>query len=277
MKFHFNQNYLFYSIIFFQIAFNEVIINEINYHSSDNFNSHDWIEFYNPSSTEIDLVGWQFKDEVDDHIFTFPQNTLIPANGFMVLCKNDSAFTANYPNITNFIGEMDFGLSGGGEPIRLFNSEGNLVDSVNYDDEPPWVLEPDDNGPTLELIHYSLDNSIPENWTASIGNGTPGEINTSTLAVNEKFGLIKKIEIKSCYPNPFNNSTTINFILNKSEYLNIELVDINGKVVKKLKSGIYSFGEHSIQIVLNETPSGTYFIKINGDNIFDGNKITLIK
>ncbi len=35
---------------------------------------------------------------------------------------------------------------------------------VDYDDEAPWPTEPDDTGPTLELIHPDFNNELPENW-----------------------------------------------------------------------------------------------------------------
>ena len=52
------------------------------------------------------------------------------------------------------------------------------MDDVGYDDEDPWPVEADGTGATLELIHHSLDNSLPENWIASIGYGSPGGENS---------------------------------------------------------------------------------------------------
>ena len=56
------------------------------------------------------------------------------------------------------------------------------MDDVEYDDEDPWPVEADGTGATLELIHPSLDNSLPENWVASMGHGSPGSEN---LAMND--------------------------------------------------------------------------------------------
>ena len=61
--------------------------------------------------------------------------------------------------------------------LRLFNSEYELVDFVEYDDSAPWPTQPDGNGPTLELIDPINDNSIAENWTFSNGNGSPAQSN----------------------------------------------------------------------------------------------------
>ena len=52
-----------------------VVVNEINYNSSDNFNPGDWIELYNSGDLDLDLSGWVFKDDNDDHVFLFPLKT----------------------------------------------------------------------------------------------------------------------------------------------------------------------------------------------------------
>jgi hypothetical protein len=154
-----------------------VVINEINYRSSDSFNPEDWLELYNPTNETIAMDLWIFKDD-NNNTFTIPENTILSAGDFIVLCKDGAAFENQFPQVANFIGDFGFGLSGGGELLRLFDSNESLVDSVEYDNEYSWPPEPNGNGPTLELIHPSLDNNKASNWAASNGNGTPGEINS---------------------------------------------------------------------------------------------------
>ena len=150
-----------------------VVINEINYRPSI---PGDWVELYNPTDETIAIGLWMLKDDNDDHVFTIPENTIISANNFIVLCKDVAAFENLFSEVNN-IGDFGFGL-GGGDQVRLFDSSEQLVDKVEYDEEDPWPTEPDGTGPTLELIHPSLDNTLEENWAASDGNGTPGERNS---------------------------------------------------------------------------------------------------
>jgi len=156
-----------------------VVINEINYNSSNDFDPDDWVELYNPTSDNFNLGNWVFKDEANDHNFIIPENTILSAGEYLVLCKDSYSFTALFPSVTNFIGDFDFGLSAGGELIRLFDSNGNLVDSVIYDDADPWPAEADGGGSTLELISPFLDNSAADNWVASEGFGSPGGVNSN--------------------------------------------------------------------------------------------------
>ena len=155
-----------------------IVINEINYNSSDNFDSDDWVEIYNNSNDTIDIGSWLLKDEDDDHIFTVPSNIKILPEQYIIFCKDTIKFTELFPNVESYYGNLGFGLSGGSDLVRLFDYTGSLVDTVRYDDDDPWPLSADGNGPTLELKHPTLDNTLWESWSASEGYGTPGAQNS---------------------------------------------------------------------------------------------------
>jgi len=162
--------------------FTDIVINEINYNSLDSlFNPEDWIELYNPTNGLIELSNWEFKDEDDTHIFIIPENTSLNPGEFVVLCRDESMFVSVFPNVTNYIGDFGFGLSGGGELLRLYNDIGELVDAVEYNDNNPWPQAPDGDGATLELIDAMSDNSLAESWAASSGYGSPGDINSVSI------------------------------------------------------------------------------------------------
>lgn len=155
-----------------------VVINEINYNSTDNFDSDDWVEIYNNSNDTIDIGSWLLKDEDDDHIFTAPSNIKILPEQYIIFCKDTIKFTELFPDVESYYGNLGFGLSGGSDLVRLFDNTGSLVDTVRYDDDDPWPLSADGNGPTLELKHPTLDNALWESWSASEGYGTPGAQNS---------------------------------------------------------------------------------------------------
>ncbi len=156
-----------------------VVINEINYNSLGSYDPDDWVEIYNSSSNTIDIGSWLLKDENDDHIFTIPLNTLLLPNQYLVFCTDTIKFTALFPDVKPYYGDLGFGLGGGGDIVRLFDYNGLLVDIVEYDDIAPWDKLADGSGATLELNHPSLDNTLGENWSASQGHGTPGAVNSA--------------------------------------------------------------------------------------------------
>jgi len=96
----------------------------------------------------------------------------------LVFCTDTLRFTALFPDVSAYYGDLGFGLGGGSDFVRLFDSNGLLVDMVEYDDDAPWPMLADGNGPTLELNHPSLDNTLGKNWSASDDYGTPGAVNS---------------------------------------------------------------------------------------------------
>ena len=154
-----------------------IVINEINYNSIDDFDPGDWVELYNIGEDSVDLSRWVFSDELDSHTYLFPNNTVLDSNEYLVLCGDVTAFLKIFPAVNNFIGSFYFGLSGKGELIRLFDADGNLIDSVQYSDDLPWPEEADGEGSTLSLINPTYNNIYPHSWKASLGHGTPGIIN----------------------------------------------------------------------------------------------------
>jgi len=262
-----------------------IVINEINYHSAEDFDPEDWVELYNPGIEDLDISGWEFKDENDTHIFTIPNNTILTGDEYLVLCKDSALFSTAFPGITNFIGDFDFGLSGGGEPIRLFDAEGTLIDSVDYDDEEGWPTLPDGNGNTLELIDPFFDNTLAESWQASDGNGTPGSEN-SQGATSVEDTIIKQNMNLHNYPNPFNPSTTISFELNTDSTEATELViyNLRGQKVKKFTFPNENLGTSEQNVVWNGTDdngksvsSGIYFYKLKSGNFEQTKKMILTK
>lgn len=162
-----------------------LVINEINYNSSPDFDPEDWIELYNPTERTAYLDGWHLKDDDIAHDFVFAGGITIAPHDFLVICRDTTTFQSLFPGVTDYIGNMDFGLSGNGDQVRIFNPSLLLIDSVDYDDEPPWPIEPDGSGPTLELIDSGWDNTRPRNWQASLEHGTPGQPNSARLIINE--------------------------------------------------------------------------------------------
>ena len=227
-----------------------IVINEINYHAADELDTGDWVELYNPNDVSVDLSGWNFRDDDDDHSFVLPGGTLIEPRGFLVLCRDGAALESLLG--VSCVGDFDFGLRNSGELVRLFDRDGLLVDSVTYQDDSPWPVEADGDGPTLELLHYSLDNADPMQWRASIPmGGTPGRANSvlappTSIASETDEGAPRSFNLLQNYPNPFNSETHIAFHLPRTEHLSLEIFSVTGQLVATLMEGVYRAGRHRI-------------------------------
>jgi hypothetical protein len=153
-----------------------LVINEINYKSSKDFDSGDWIEIYNPNEKELDIANWSIKDDDNQNIYKFSSNSIIGSKGFLVVVNNIEKFDALHNDVNNVIGDFDFGL-GKSDSVRLFNIYNQLVDNVDYSNKDPWVECADGNGYSLELINASLNNLLSENWSCNNLYGSPGKKN----------------------------------------------------------------------------------------------------
>ncbi|MGH1366688.1 MAG: CotH kinase family protein [Calditrichia bacterium] len=246
----------------------DIVINEINYNSSAAVNPEDWVEFYNNSNRTADISNWYFSDEEDTQIFPFPNGTILQQDSFLVICRDTSLFQATFPNATNVLGNFSFGLSGGGELVRLFDASGQLVDSLTYNDVAPWPTEADGNGPTLSLINPNLDNALAQNWRASMNFGTPGMQNDVFTGIDDVDPIeINSFQLQQNYPNPFNPQTTIQFRLPTPASIELTVYDLTGRRVDVVAAGQYSSGVHNV--VWNpqkNIASGIYFYRLTANN-----------
>lgn len=256
----------------------KIVINEINYKSASTSDCGDWIELYNSGTENVQLKNWKFKDSVDIHEYLLPDYTLAP-DSFVVLANDTVKFRSVFPNVTNMVGQFSFGLSASGETVRLFNENGTQIDSLNFTSAEPWPSEPSGTGATLALINPTLDNSLAENWKASLNLGTPGK-------VNDIFSSIKTDEFKPntfilCqnYPNPFNPSTTIRFQLPESGKVSLKVFDILGNEVTTLLNGEMSAGSYNYEFEIRnyELSSGVYFYQLRAGSFLQTKKMIFLK
>ena len=260
-----------------------VVINEINYNSADDFNPGDWVELYNSGELDLDLSGWVFKDDNDDHGFTIPEETTLINNSYLIIARDPNLFNANFQTTAQILGPFDFGLSAGGDEVRIFDHDGILKDSVSYDDSSPWPIEPDGNGPTLELVSPDLDNTLADSWISSQDFGSPGEENSASLAYeNSKQILPEQNSLLKAYPNPFNGRISIPYQIARSEKLDIVIYDIVGNEIQKYPvnhsyPGKYNISWNAKNRLGQEVSTGVYFIKLSSTSIKSVEKIIFLK
>ena len=259
-----------------------LVINEINYNSSDDHDSEDWVELFNPTANAIDISNWLFKDEDDSHVFQIPINTILGQDQYIVLVNDSTDFSEFYPGTINFIGDMDFGFSGGGEILRLYDDQGGLIDTVLYDDSDPWPIGPDGNGPTLELLNPFYDNALAESWASSFDYGTPGYQNSTLLSHEISSNLPNNFFLFNNYPNPFNPSTTISYNLPIDSYVNISIFDVLGRRIKTLINKHMRAGKNFVHWNgLNDqgklVAGGVYIYTIESGDYKESKKMILLK
>jgi len=254
---------------------NSVVINEINYNSAVENDAGDWVEIYNWGRTDLDISGWILKDDDDTHQFIIPKNTILKSKGFLVICRNSINFSAVHPSVTNFTGDMDFGIASDSDEVRLFTNIGELVDSVAFKSELPWPVEPNGTGPTLELRHYTRDNTIAGSWKSALENlGTPGRENSVTTGLDliAENNSGKQLQI---YPNPFTTETRIKIENNRFEPMKIQIFTMDGRLIRnEISTGNEYIWRGDNQSGQKLQP-GIYICKVQAENRLYTAKIIL--
>lgn len=242
-----------------------VIINEINYNSSDDHDTGDWIELHNPNISPIEISNWTITDSDLAGGFIFAENTILQGGEFLILCKELSKFNQFYDDIENLIGDISFGLSSQGDIVKLYNNEGILLDSVSYLSESPWPEQANGLGNTLELKGPTLDNSLAENWKSINDFGSPGLANTDVTNTVE---IAPELKI-SIFPNPFVDHVDIKFTVTSSDYVNVSLYDILGKKVSEIVDQVLGSGAYSYTENFGQLGAGVYILEVRiGEEVY---------
>ena len=259
-----------------------VVINEINYNSGRDFQAKDWIELHNRSQATLSLAGWSLTDGQPEHDYVFPDNAVIPAHGYSVIARDTRQFNAVYSNVGFVYGNLQFDLSNAGEFVQLEDADGVLIDSLTFDDSPPWPVNADGEGFTLELQSPQLDNNEPEHWSASaVYGGTPGRSN-SVVAGVKSIASIQPTAFRlfQNYPNPFNASTIIGYELPQASRVQVAIFDVLGRRVAMLVDSRQEAGAHQINWTA-DAAGGIYFYRLeanSGAGIFrEAKKMVIVR
>ena len=164
------------------IRVDDIVINELMYHPISGNDEDQYVELYNQGTNTANLGGWSF---VDGIAFTFPSNTFLAPDGYLVVARNLTNLLARYPalNAGNTIGEFSGTLAHGGERVALAmpqihvttNSHGafvtNLlhvvVEEVTYGTGGRWGQWADGGGSSLELMDPRANHRLAPNWADS--------------------------------------------------------------------------------------------------------------
>ena len=79
------------------------------------------------------------------------------------------------------------------------------------------------------------------------------------------------------YPNPFNPSTSISYLMKEASDIQITIHDITGRKVATLLEKFQTQGYHTINWDASKVSSGQYYVYFNVGNIKLSKAITLIK
>lgn len=201
-------------------------------------------------------------------------DTYIPGNGLLIWHIDDSR--------SNNDSEWWPGCGWGAHyKVALVQADDqwHLEHSINYGDVGDTYPGTTDNrtfngasspnsdsyaGAATNVSVTNISNS-GTNMTADLGVGVPQDID------EEKHIIPSVAALHQNFPNPFNSRTDIRFQLSQLAFVQVDMLDINGRLVKKLFAGKLEPGAHKItwQGINHDgerVSSGVYFYRLSVDH-----------
>ena len=99
-------------------------------------------------------------------------------------------------------------------------------------------------------------------------------INGNVVAANQF--IRDRFKLNTCYPNPASASTTISFYINAYTDVEITLLDINGKEIKKILNQKLGMGEHNVVVDLRDVKPGNYIYTMKTPLMSDSKRLQVI-
>ena len=256
-----------------------VVITEIMANPASVSDSYgEWFEITNTTDTTILLNGWSIKDNGSDmHLIQIEnQDVAIDPGQFFVFARSGN-LSSNGGVVSDYV-YSGFSLSNTEDEIILMDSEGAVVDEVQYDIE--WNFS---SGISKEIHDVDLDNNLVENWfisTISYGSGdygTPGYSFEGSLGSEYQSTTPDQFIVHSLFPNPFNSFTTIRIFSNKGQTVTIQTFDLFGRELERENNISIQPGFTELEWEGKDYPSSIYFLKISSSSFFYYKKLILLK
>ncbi len=137
-------------------------------------------------------------------------------------------------------------------------------DSITY--KKSWKIAADANGMILDLkLFCRLNRSTSGVSNDTIVVSTTGAF-TGKIAVTGKNNTgvdeFKNISSFTMYPNPAQNNVTLDFSIAQTAEVNINIIDITGRIVKEVSKENFASGANSVTVDVADLMNGFYFVNI---------------
>jgi parallel beta-helix repeat protein len=177
-----------------QIVANEgdVIVTEIMADSSLPEPASEWFEIHNTTASDIDLTGWEVRDDGSDGFAIGGMSpVIIPAHGYLVLGRSSDPQANGSAPVDYVYGGMQ--LANIQDEIVLWAGS-TMVDRVAYDKGSSWPVA---SGAAMSLDPARLnhnDNDVATNWCSASTTwaggdfGSPGEDNPACTTLDDTEG-----------------------------------------------------------------------------------------
>lgn len=164
----------------------------------------------------------------------------------------------------------------------------SLLDSVHVENQGSpfgpissvYSLVIDQINSQIHVVNmYDFENKIVLNMNEEFGKPMQSSSLGSlfTTKIDDQEIKISDSALYQNYPNPFNPETTINYALNKDQFVFLAVYNSKGQLVKELINGFTKAGNHKMNFNGEHLNSGVYYYRLKAGNKISAKKMILCK
>lgn len=232
------------------------------------------------------VMGWPTGIKIDgDSCQNNANNSLLKVKNTVISASNlnlDSAATTTTWGISAW-----YGTTGWDNMVYPANTDVMLSNPFNYTNPN---FRPSAGSPMLSGASFAdafLTSGFTtvayrgafgsDDWTADWSNLNPdtASYNYGYISVGLNEVNLTKLDL-NVYPNPATNDASISFTMKESAMLNLEVVDLNGKVMYAQKQQVNK-GFNAMHFSTENFANGFYVIKLSGGNYTAAEKLSVLR
>ena len=227
-----------------------------------------------PTGTYSGEIVWQA-----NYNLSVPSGAIYRANRIEGLHPIVFSITSKNYRLEN---SLQFYPIGSTNETIIFNvwNDGEITEEFDYSINSQTGIVEINPGQSKQITYDATEN---ENINLVVTSKSRPDL-TKTLSLTtilddtlDNDNIPYTFSIQNPYPNPFNPIIHVNFNLLKFSHIELNILDINGRLVKSLESDYISQGAHQYSWDATDVSSGNYFVEIKSGNTTETKKITLIK
>ena len=104
-----------------------------------------------------------------------------------------------------------------------------------------------------------------------------GERLSATIKVGMGRGLTTDVRLVGNFPNPFNTTTTIRYVVEEQADVSLSVWDVSGQAVRRVLDRSQPPGKYEVQFTADDLPSGTYFVRLQTAAGIESHQMVLMK
>ena len=117
------------------------------------------------------------------------------------------------------------------------------------------------------VVFYRLKQRFPDG----------GERLSATIKVGMGSGLAGGVRLVGNFPNPFNSTTTIRFVVEEQADVSLSVWDVSGQAVRRVLDRSQAPGIYEVQFNADDLPSGTYFVRLQTASGIESHQMVLMR